>query len=159
MIEELLRLLSCDEMDAEELAAAVEFVRNAPDDPELAWTGGPKQATTFAIYDALSEFVADSDKIDELHEQLEGMFEPPFPPFPHDDPSIQQSSFAYFRWLDDVLSKWAVAKGGYALVGIDPGFDDHLRVVVVYRKDTRRILELADALSVGLGLEDGSQAA
>ncbi|NHQ85588.1 hypothetical protein HA050_05580 [Iodobacter sp. HSC-16F04] len=157
MIQELLRLLSCNEFSANEIIEAAQYVENAPDNPELEWAGSAASAMTFAIYDKLYSWTVEGDKIDEIHEQLEDMFSDPLPAFPYDDIEIQNNSFAYFRWINCVLAGYAIKEGGYELLSIDPGTDDQLRLLIVYKKDTSRILELAQALSLRITREDGAE--
>ncbi|MFZ2269573.1 MAG: hypothetical protein WAV95_18510 [Azonexus sp.] len=154
-ISTLLDLLTSRSLDTEELDEAAAYVRNSPEDPELEWAGDSRSIMTFAICNTLSDFVATSDKIDELHEQIEAFFSNPIPPFPADDPEVQKSSFAYFRWLDSILAQRAPEKGGYELLSVNPGLDDNLYVVVVDRCDTERILELANALDLNIYRENG----
>lgn len=154
-ISTLLDLLTSHSLDAEELDEAAAYVRNSPADPELEWAGDSRRIMTFAICDTLSDFVAMSDKIDELHEQIEAFFSNPIPPFPADDAEVQKSSFAYFRWLDKILAQMAPAKGGYELLSVNPCLNDSLFVVVVDRCDTERILELANALDLNIYRENG----
>ncbi len=157
MLEELLQLLSCHELSAEELADAAAFVRQAPEDPELEWLDDIDSKMTFAIFDKLSEFIAVSDKIDELHEQLIEMFADPLPQFPHEHPKICKNTDAYFQWLDTLLANRAPAEGGYELVSINTGIDDNLSVLVVYRRDTQRILDIAQSLSVRISRMNGTE--
>jgi hypothetical protein len=157
MLEELLTLLSMGDIEAEALAEMCEFIEAAPDNPEFDWIDDAEQARAFAIYDQLGDFIAESDKIDELHEQMVEWFASPLPPFPHDDEAVQQSSFAYFRWLDAQLAARAPEEGGYQLLSLELGLDDMLRVLLVWRRDVTRILELATAQGLRLGVEDGRE--
>jgi hypothetical protein len=154
-IEELLDLLTSHDLSTEELSNAAEYVKNSPEDPELEWAGDLKSVRTFAICNTLSDFVATSDKIDELHEQIEAFFSNPLPPFPYDDQEIQHSCFAYFRWLDNILAQRAPEKGGYELLSVNPELDDNLYVVVVDRCDTKRIIELANSLDLNISRLNG----
>ena len=155
MIEELIDLLSCNELAPTEVAAMAEFVRRAPEDPELDWIEDSTQAMTFAICSSLMEFVAAGDKVDELHEQLQAMFADPLPAYPYDDEAIRDSSYAYFRWLDGILATRGTTEGGYELLSIDVGLDDQLQVLAVKRKDSPRILELSELLMVRISRENG----
>ncbi|NRR33308.1 hypothetical protein HSX11_24335 [Oxalobacteraceae bacterium] len=156
MIEELIGLLSCNDLNPAEVAAIAELVKKAPEDPELHWIEDPAQAMTHAILNNMTDYIAESDKIDELHEQLEEMFTDPLPAFPYDDEAVQESSFAYFKWLDEILAQRGSDIGGYELLSIDDGVDDYIRVAVVNRKDTARILELALLLEFRISRENGT---
>jgi hypothetical protein len=156
MIAELLRLLSCGDLVAKELAEAAEYVRNAPENPELGWIDDPATAMTFALYEMLFRFAAEGDKIDEIHEQLEVMFDPPLPSFPYQNEVLRKNSYIYFRWLDKVLAgRGGTIEGGFELISFDLRLDDHLRVLPVYRRNTPRILKLAESLPLRIAQENG----
>jgi hypothetical protein len=147
MLADFLRRVSCEEMTDAQIEDAVQFITGAPDNPELEWTEDPARAREIALFDALSDYIAESDKIDELHEQIQAFFTEDFPPFPHDPRGKQPNGVAtYYRWLDTELQTWNEARGGYALLLIDNFFDDNARGIIVFRPDVPRILELADSL-------------
>jgi hypothetical protein len=147
MLADFLRHVSCEELTDAQIEDAVQFITGAPDDPELEWTEDPARAREIALFDTLSDYIAVSDKIDELHEQIQAFFTEDFPPFPHDPRGKQPNGVAtYYRWLDTELQTWNEARGGYALLLIDNFFDDNARGIIVFRPDVPRILELADSL-------------
>ncbi len=107
MYPELLRLLTCDDLepgDAEELTRQI---LSAPDDPEYEWAlGDVAIAMACRLQDVLGEFAATSDKIDEAHEQVRDMFDDDFPGFPHElfDHAHRIDGDLYFRWMNAELA-------------------------------------------------------
>lgn len=148
-LQELLPLLSRGTLKG---AAAARRIRAAADGDDFAWADDPSQALTLALCDALGDVLFEGDKLDELHEQLRDAFEDRLAPFPQKRyAAAQRSRFAYFEWLDEQL-----AARGLALVSIEPGIDDQIRVVLVDRTALDRIAELADELELTIDAEDGT---
>lgn len=148
MYSELINLLACHGLGTEEVNEAAEQIASAPEDPEYEWTrGDASMAIASELVATLYEFAAVSDKADEMHEQIQDMFDAGFPDFP-DASEADWNAAAYFQWLDTELSQLAVDEGGYGAVMLDTGADDNMNLFVVYRKDTDRILELAAALGL-----------
>lgn len=148
MYSELINLLACHGLDTEEVNEAAEQIASAPEDPEYEWTrGDASMAIASELVATLYEFAAVSEKADEMHEQIQDMFDAGFPDFP-DASEADWNAAAYFQWLDTELSQLAVDEGGYGAVMLDTGADDNMNLFVVYRKDTDRILELAAALGL-----------
>lgn len=148
MYLELINLLTCKGLDFRELKDIAEQVASAPDDPEYEWAQGDASvAIGCELAGRLYDFAAISDKADEMHEQIQDMFDGDFPDFPgaHEE---RWNAAAYSQWLDAELSQRAVEEGGYDAVMLDTGADENMNLFVVYRKDTPRILELADALGL-----------
>ncbi|MFT3721020.1 hypothetical protein [Pseudorhodoferax sp.] len=149
MLTELMALLTCDELDVDELAALVARIEAAPDDPELAFVEGETPAEYMQIAVIREDFVMMSDRVDELHEQVSEQFAEPLPVFPnHRMPAPD-----YFRWLDEHL---AGGKMPYELLLWGNPYDyDNLNAIVVRRADTERILAIAAEL--GLLVERAAQ--
>lgn len=147
-LSQLLSLLSQREWDDAALEQAAQEVLDAPDNPDLDWIEDPSLAMAYMTYDLVRDYAAESDKVDELHEQFEEIIGEPVPPFPYDDPEVQQSSIAYFRWLDEVLARLGPDVGGYAVVEVPLGLDDNLHLVVVHRRDLAAVIALADKLGL-----------
>lgn len=157
-LEELLDLLTCNDFEPEELAEMAERIQNAPNDPEYEWLadGMPEDEVTpelfmrFALSSEVSDYVAHSDKVDELHEQIEEMFEDseePLPPFPYEESDEADNGVQfYFEWLDEQLAE----RGDYSFLIMDVGLDDELHAIVVLRDDVDRILELASQLGYAI---------
>jgi hypothetical protein len=152
MIRELVELLTSGELADDQVEAIAMIVEDAPDNPEYEWREWlpePTNAMLWALLVELDDFIATSDKIDELHEQIQEFFDDEFPGFPHDPRGKQPDGVqTYFQWLDGVLQARAVDRGGYELLEIENPVDDNMCAIIVYRPDTDRILQLADALSL-----------
>jgi hypothetical protein len=146
MLPELIDLLTCGDLEPEEVAEVTEAVENAPEDPDYEWAEDPATAMSLALISCLGEYTASSDKIDELHEQIQDMFSDPLPAFPTTDDGQYVGVLQYFQWLDGELMQRGTDKGGFDIVQIDDMSSDEMNMIVVYKKDTARILELADAL-------------
>jgi hypothetical protein len=152
MLPELVELLTCGDLASDQVEAIAMIVEDAPDNPEYEWREwlpDPTHAMVWALLVELDDFIATSDKIDELHEQIAEFFDADFPGFPHDPRGKQPDGVqSYFRWLDGVLQARAPERGGYELLEIENPVDDNMCAIVVCRPDTTRILELADSLSL-----------
>jgi hypothetical protein len=95
--------------------------------------------------------MASSDKLDELHEQIQDMFDA-FPDFPHE--LLKESggsALPYFEWLDSELAQRAVEEGGYELIRIDGNGSDEMDALVVYRRDTNDIIQAAALMGMTIG--------
>ncbi|MFK3739096.1 DUF6630 family protein [Massilia sp. TN1-12] len=158
MYAELIDLLSCHLLDPHEREEMARQVANAPHDTEYNWAGDFQEiAIAAALADQLADFVAWADNIESTHEQIQDMFDRDFPDFPKELTGEEHGVALYFAWLDKELSKMAVEEGGYDVVELDTGADDNLRLLVVFRKDVARILELATALNLGIHRPKGDQ--
>lgn len=163
MYPELLRLLTCDDLEPGEPEELTRQILAAPDDPEYEWAQGDSaMAMACELQSAMGEFAATSDKIDEAHEQIQDMFDDDFPGFPFElfDHAHRIDGRVYSRWLNEELAERAVEEGGYEVIEFDTGADDRLTLFVVYRRDVDRILELASALCLNMsapGRADGAQ--
>lgn len=148
-LQELLPLLSHGALKG---SAAARRIRTAANGPEFEWAVDPQQALTLALCDALGDSVIEGDKLDELHEGVSGALEDRLPPFPRQRYlAAKRSHFAYFEWLDEQL----IARD-LALVSIEPCIDDQVRLVLVERAALKRIVELAEALELIIGPENGT---
>ncbi len=152
MLSKLIDLLTCGSLDASERDAAVTAIAAAPSDPQYDWTGSDDAARALALISALAEFIASGDKMDELHEQIQLMFEDGFPDYPHAlEAEIRAKGvLIYYEWLDGELSQRALAEGGYDLVSLEGSGTDDIDVFVVYRRDTARIIDIATDLGLRL---------
>lgn len=146
-LETLIDLLTCGELEADEVRQRAANVRNAADDPDLDWLDEPSEEELMqvALQSQLSDFFAIGDKVDEVHELIADIFEPPFPEYPHPPGTPDFLPDDYFRWLDDVLAKRGP---GYELLLWGNQYDDNLYAIVVHRGNTDRILELAGGFSL-----------
>ncbi|MFK3739101.1 hypothetical protein [Massilia sp. TN1-12] len=153
MYVELINLLSCSELEAHECKEMAERVLNAPDDPEYEWVIEVPDSVPMAceLVQQLWDFAAVSDKIDEVHEQIQEMFDDEFPDIP-DRFSIPGGwnidAVAYLKWLDAELAKRGLDQGGYEAIMLDTHADDRMTMFIVYRKDGDRILQLASELDL-----------
>ncbi|HZX76613.1 hypothetical protein [Lysobacter sp.] len=146
-LETLIDLLTCGDLEPDEVRERAANVRNAAEDPNLDWLDEPSddELMQVAVQFQLTDFLAEGDKVDELHEFIAETFEPPFPEYPHPPGTRDFSPDDYFRWLDDYL---ATRGPGYELLLWGNQYDENLYAIVVRRADTDRILELAAGLSL-----------
>ena len=151
LLSELLTKLTCGDLEGEELDAAVAAITEAPSAPRDEWIDSDAQACAVAILSHLAGHMASSDKLDELHEQIQEMFDE-FPDFPYD--LLKESGgsvLPYFEWLDAELAQRAVDEGGYELIQIDGNGSDDMDALVVYRRDTNDIIQAAALMGVTIG--------
>ena len=151
LLSELLTKLTCGELEGEELDEAVTAISDAPSAPRDEWIDSDAQAYTVAILLQLAGYMASSDKLDELHEQIQDMFEE-FPDFPYEMlEDSGGSALPYFEWLDTELAQRAVDEGGYELIQIDGNGSDEMDALLVYRRDTNDIIQAAALMGVTIG--------
>ena len=145
-LETLIDLLTCGHLEPDEVRERAANVRNAAEDPNLDWLDEPSDdELQVAVQFQLSDFLAEGDKVDELHELIAETCEPPFPEYPHLPGAQDFSPDDYFRWLDEYL---ATRGAGYEWLLWGNQYDENLYALVVRREDTGRILELAAGLSL-----------
>ncbi|KGF81482.1 hypothetical protein IA69_12580 [Massilia sp. JS1662] len=154
MYAELIDLLSDQMLEPHERDEIAERVAAAPHDPEYEWTQTYADATVACaseLRSALDEFAATSDKIDEVHEQIQEMFDD-FPDFPYEAVRSGWGDVVdgdkYGAWLDAELAGRGTEKGGYGFVVFDTRVDDNMSVFVVDRNDIDRIIQLAGELDL-----------
>ncbi|MBE3024454.1 hypothetical protein GQ37_013610 [Janthinobacterium sp. BJB1] len=148
LLSELLTKLTCGDLEGEELDEAVTAITAAPSAPRNEWVDSDAQAYTDAILLHLACYTASSDKLDELHEQIQDMFDE-FPDFPYEMlEDSGGSALPYFEWLDTELAQRAVDDGGYELIQIDGNGSDEMDALVVYRRDTDDIIQAAALMGV-----------
>lgn len=148
LLSELLTLMTCGDLDGEELDDAVAAITAAPSNPQEDWVDSDGEAYAHEIIDQLGDYIASSDKIDELHEQIQDMFDD-FPDFPYD--LLNQDGHGvlpYYEWLDRELAQRAVDEGGYDLIQIDGSGTDNMDALIVYRRDTAGIIQGAALIGV-----------
>lgn len=151
LLSELITKLTCGELEGQELDEAVTAISNAPSAPRDEWIDSDAQAYALAILWHLGDYIASSDKLDELHEQIQDMFDE-FPDFPYDMlKDSDGSALPYFEWLDTELAQRAVDEGGYDLIQIDGNGTDEMDALVVYRRDTNDIIQAAALMGVTIG--------
>jgi len=155
-VTELLTLLTTGTLDPEELEAATEAVVLAVQDPdayfeqylneeEHGWLRDcGASMTEVALTEAIQQELCRSDKADELYEQVSEQFSDPLPAAPASCRYLHE----YLRLLDDALQQRGPQPGGYELLEFGDSYSDELQVLVVFRKDTARILELGQQLSI-----------
>lgn len=151
MLKELVDLLTCRELDADELASTVAAIEGAADDPDLDWLDDPssQELMQTAIVFKLNDFTAVGDKIDEVHELIGEFFaDPPLPDYPLHEDGRHVLPDEYFVWLDQRLLERAGELGGYELLLLGQHYSEDLHCILVLRKDTPRVLELARELAL-----------
>ncbi|SDI09015.1 hypothetical protein [Janthinobacterium sp. YR213] len=151
LLSELLTKLTCGDLEGAELDEAVAAITDAPSAPRDEWIDSDAQAYAVAILSHLGGYMASSDKLDELHEQIQDMFDA-FPDFPYELlKDSDGSALPYFEWLDKELAQRAVDEGGYDLIQIDGNGSDEMDALVVYRRDTNDIIQAAALIGVTIG--------
>jgi len=152
MLKELIDLLTCRELDPEELASLVATIEGAADDPDLDWMDdpSPEELIQNAIVFKLVDHLAVGDKIDEVHEQISDFFAEPLADFPRHANGRWYLPDEYFAWLDPLLAERGKDGGGYQLFLLDDSFSDQLNALLVWRKDAARVLELARELALSI---------
>lgn len=150
MLKELVDLLTCRELDADELASTVAAIEGAADDPDLDWMDDPsaEELMQTAIVFNLHDFTAVGDKIDEVHELIGEFFADPLPDYPLHEDGRHFLPDEYFVWLDQRLLQRAGEQGGYELLLLGQHYSEDLHAILVLRADTARILELARGLAL-----------
>ncbi|MGO1072167.1 hypothetical protein [Lysobacter sp. CA199] len=157
MLKELVDLLTCRELGPEELASLVAVIEGAADDPDLDWMEdpSPEELIQNALVFKLVDHLAVGDKVDEVHEQISDFFAEPLADFPRHENGRWYLPDEYFAWLDPLLAERGKDGGGYRLLLLDDSFSDQLNALLVWRKDTARVLELAGELA--LSIESSTQ--
>jgi hypothetical protein len=150
MLTELIHLLTCGLLDPIERDEIVARVQNSPQDPEFSWTSRPEEAMSIELISSLADYVATGDKVDEVHELIQDMFDAPFPGFPHDlnadRPGERRVMLEYYEWMEQELAQWAVEEGGYDLIEVDDRCSENMNILVVFRRDTARIIQIGTEL-------------
>ena len=143
---ELIGLLTCGQVEQDEIEASAEAVLEAQDDPEFDWVhemgASDEQFMQIALMFELSGFFAEGDKIDEFHAQVSEFFKQPLPDHPRE---ADLSAEDYFEWLDGVL---ATRDPAFALMLMNNGMDDMLHGILVRRSTSERVLALAAELAI-----------
>ena len=151
LLSELLTRLTCGDLEGEELDEAVTAITNAPSNPREEWVTSDGQAYALEMINQLGGYLASSDKIDELHEQLQEMFDE-FPDFPYELlKGHERGVLPYYEWLDGELAQRAQDEGGYDLIQIDGNGSDEMDALIVYRRDTDDIIQGAALMGVTIG--------
>lgn len=149
-LEELIHLLARGELDRDAVGARAGAMRNAREDPDLAWLRDADESELLqaSLLAQLSDMLLVSGQLDSLHVRISDAFQPALPGFPYDRHDFWPDD--YFEWLDEV-----VAPRGREVMMLGGHPDDNLTSVVVRRDDTARILALAEEL--GLIVEKSTQ--
>jgi len=146
---ELIGLLTCGEVEQDEIEATAAAVLEAQEDPEFDWVhdmgASDEQFMQIALMFELSSFFAESDKLDEFHEQVSEFFKNPLPPFPYPANQADFPPSAYFTWLDELL---AARTPAFTLMLMESGVDDMLHGILVHRATSDRVLALANELGI-----------
>ena len=150
MIRELVDLLTCQELDQDELDQVTANIANAPGNAEFAWASTPAQAIAVSMQYQLGEFIATADQMGDLHAQLQTFFDDPLADLPAALAGGLARFPAYADWMREQLSGRCGEEGGCVLLSMDAGVNDSVSVFVVYAPLVPRILELAAALALKL---------
>lgn len=148
LLSELLTRMTCGDLEGEELDEVVTAITNAPSNPLEDWVDSDAQAYALEIINQLGGYIASSDKIDELHEQIQDMFDE-FPDFPYELlEDRERGVLPYYEWLDGELAQRATDEGGYDLIQIEGSGTDNMDALIVYRRDTADIIQAAALMGV-----------
>ena len=150
MLKELINLLTCEELDQDELDQVSANIANAPGSEEFAWAVTPAQAIAVSMQYQLGEFIATADQIADLHAQLQDFFEEPLETLPDSLEGGLQRFPAYADWMRSQLAGRCSEEGGCALLSMDAGVNDSISVFIVYRPQLPQIVQLADSFGLKL---------
>jgi hypothetical protein len=156
-LEQLIGLLSCNDLDEAEIERIAGVCLKADAEPTstLADHYGmdaaqvarydPEGTTAFIIFTELEDYFAVSDTVDELYEQVIDAFETPtLPDYPYDDNDFQSIS-DFFRWVDQQLLQHHEK---YCLISFGESYTHDFQVILVYRSDVVEILQLCATLGI-----------
>lgn len=153
---EFLLLLTTGDIEPEELAMATEAVVLAAQDPtayfdqfldedEDGWLRDcGASMTEVALTTVVADALCTSDKADQLYEQISEDFSEPLPEPPQEFRYLHQ----YMRLADEEIRQRGPQPGGYELLEFADSYGDEMQVLLVFRKDTPRILELGQQFNV-----------
>ena len=150
MLKELINLLTCEELDQDELDQVTANIASAPASEEFAWAGTPAQAIAVSMQYQLGEFIATADQIAALHAQLQDFFDEPLDALPASLEGGLGRFSEYADWMRSQLAGRCSEEGGCAMLSMDPGVNDSISVFIVYAPRLARLLQLADALGLKL---------
>ena len=149
MLKELINLLTCEELDQDELDLVTANIANAPGSEEFAWATTPAQAIAVSMQYQLGEFIATADQVADLHAQLQDFFEEPLDALPARLEGGLALFPEYADWMRSQLAGRCSEEGGCSMLSMDAGVNDSVSVFIVYTPHLPRIVELA----AGLGLQ------
>lgn len=143
VIAQLVDLLTCHLIEAEERDDAIRNIMAAPEEND--WTDSAEQAYSVAFAAELHRHSASGDHIRDVHEQIQDMMADGFPDLADDFGSMLD----YYEWMDVQLGGWTNSDdGGYDLVSLDDRCSDELHLFVVRRTDVPAILSLSEEMGL-----------
>ncbi|MYN13764.1 hypothetical protein GSY71_11515 [Pusillimonas sp. TS35] len=161
MLQALVRMLSCDDLDPHEVSRVVDICLQADADPAgtlRTYYGNnaanvaqydPKGVTAYIVFLELEDYFAVSDTVDELYEQIIDAFEQPqLPEYPYEDNDFETVA-DFYRWVDAQL---LAHHPRYQLISFGESYTNDFQVVLVYREQAADILDLCARLSLAAGL-------
>lgn len=163
-VAELLMLLTTDTLGPEELAAATDAVVLAAQDPDAYFEQYLNEEehgwlldcgalmTEVALTEVIQQELCRSDKADELYEQISEQFSEPLPAAPPHYRYLHE----YLGLLDAELQRRGPQPGGYELLEFGDSYSDELQVLLVFRKDTARLLKLGQQFGIHLARPQSS---
>lgn len=156
-LTELVRLLSCDDLDEHETTRIVNICIQARNDAARTLKDNygadaakvaeydPQGATAFIIFIELEDYFAVADTVDELYEQIVDAFEhPALPEYPYDNNNFETLS-EYYGWVDQQLQ---LHHNKYCLIGFGESYTHDFQVILVYRDKAPEILALCKQLGL-----------
>lgn len=139
-------MLTCEELDQDELDQVSAAIANAPSSAEFAWASTPAQAMAVSMQYQLGEFIATADQMADLHAQLQSFFDDPLEPLPQALAGGLPRFPAYAQWFQGQLAGLCSGEGGCQLLSMDAGVNDSISAFIVYTPLVPRILALAAEL-------------
>lgn len=160
-LTELINRLSCNDLDSHETSRIAGICLQASQDPVKVLTENygaeaaqivqydPQGVLAFIIFIELEDYFAAADTVDELYEQIVDAFETPtLPEYPYDNNTFETVS-DYYQWLDQEL---LTHHPKYRLITFGQSYSNDFQVILVFRDDVDKILELCGQLGIDAAL-------
>ena len=153
----LIDLLSCHDLDEQEVKGIVSLCTDAMAEPARMLAGNygddaaqvdrydPSGVVAFVIFTELEDYFAVSDTVDELHEQVVAAFETPaLPDYPYNNTPFETVA-DYFAWLDTQLLEHHPK---YRLIEFGQSYTHDFQTILVLRNTVDQIQALCQELGI-----------
>ncbi|NYT86559.1 hypothetical protein [Pollutimonas harenae] len=154
---QLIRLLSCNDLDEHESSRIVGVCLQSLTEPEKTLRThygadaakvaqyDPQGVIAFILFIELEDYFAVADTVDELYEQIVDAFEQPaLPEYPYDNNSFQTVS-DFYQWVDSQL---LAHHDKYRLVSFGESYTNDFQLILVYREQAEELLSLCQTLGL-----------